>query len=109
MTEENWNAIDEKTRAKLEEAAKLTTLQSYFHFLDRDMKAMDTYRKAGIDIIQLDKSITHDLAQRGNKMIDDKLEARQADEIDAKHISKDYSDYRKPCNRTDVENGKKRT
>ena len=76
MTEENWNAIDEKTRAKLEEAAKLTTLQSYFHFLDSDMKAMETYRKAGIEIIELDKSITDDLAQRGNQLIADKLEAR---------------------------------
>lgn len=93
MTEENWNAIDEKTRGKLEEAAKLTTLQSYFHFLDSDMKAMETYRKAGIEIIELDKSITDDLAQRGNQLIADKLEARKADDIDAKAIFKDYSDY----------------
>lgn len=57
------------------------------------MKAMDTYRKAGIEIIQLDKSITDDLAQRGNKLIADKLEARKADDIDAKAIFKDYSDY----------------
>lgn len=93
MTVESWNAIDEKTQAKLEEAAKLTTLQSYFHFLDSDMKAMDSYREAGIEIIKLDKDVIDDLASRGNRLMADKIAARKADDIDAKAIFKDYSDY----------------
>lgn len=95
MTTKSWDSLDKDTQAKLEAAAKLTTMQSYFHFLDADMKAMQTYKDAGIEILRLDPAAIEDLAKRGNDLVTSQIEARAAGKTDAKAILKDYQDYMK--------------
>lgn len=93
MTNENWEALDKGVQDKLEAAAKLTTLQSYFHFLDADMKAMQVYKDAGIEILRLDPAAIEELAKRGNQLVSSQIDARKSGETDAKAILKDYQHY----------------
>lgn len=95
MTTKSWDALDKATQDKLEAAAKLTTMQSYFHFLDADMKAMQAYKDAGIEILRLEPAAIEDLAKRGNDLISSQIEARPEGKTDAKAILKDYQDYMK--------------
>jgi TRAP-type mannitol/chloroaromatic compound transport system substrate-binding protein len=93
MTNESWEALDQDVQDKLEAAAKLTTMQSYFHFLDADMKAMQAYKDAGIEILRLNPAAIEELAKRGNQLVSSQIDARKSGETDAKAILKDYQDY----------------
>lgn len=93
MKVETWNAMDQATRDKLEAAAKLTTVQSYLHFLDADMKAMDSYKQAGVEILALDQALVDQLAGMGQQLIAEKIKQRPADKTDAQAILDDYNGY----------------
>ncbi|WP_028238772.1 TRAP transporter substrate-binding protein DctP [Stutzerimonas azotifigens] len=93
MAQKTWDALDEDVQAKLEAAAKLTTLQSYIHFLDADMKAMQTYKDAGVEIVRLQPEVIEELARRGNELVAAQIEARPQGKTDAKAIFDDYRGY----------------
>ncbi|WP_079200863.1 TRAP transporter substrate-binding protein DctP [Pseudomonas sp. CC6-YY-74] len=93
MKVETWNAMDKATQQKLEAAAKLTTMQGYLHFLDADMKAMQAYKKAGVEIVQLDKAVIEQLAKMGQQLMAEKIKQRPAGATDAQAILDDYNGY----------------
>lgn len=101
MTTENWNKMDKATQDRLTAAAELTTMESYYHFIDADMKAMDTYRDAGVEIIRLNDDVVNDLAARGNALMQEKIAARAESATDAQAILADYQNYRSRWSRND--------
>ncbi len=57
FNKEAWNKISERDRALIEEAAKLVTFETWTRIGHEDAKALDYYRKAGNEIIELDETV----------------------------------------------------
>tara|TARA_R110001606_G_scaffold373611_1_gene531059 strand:- start:2103 stop:3182 length:1080 start_codon:yes stop_codon:yes gene_type:complete len=54
---ETWDKLSPELQTKVEAAARVTTMEAFLHFAHADIKAMDTYRDFGTEIINLDKSV----------------------------------------------------
>ncbi len=52
-----WNKISARDKALVEEAAKMVTFETWTRIGHEDAKALDYYRKAGNEIIELDESV----------------------------------------------------
>ncbi len=52
-----WNKISDRDKALVEEAAKMVTFETWTRIGHEDAKALDYYRKAGNEIIELDESV----------------------------------------------------
>jgi TRAP-type mannitol/chloroaromatic compound transport system substrate-binding protein len=52
-----WNKLSKRDQALIEAAAKLVTFETWTRIGNEDAKALDYYRKAGNEIIELDESV----------------------------------------------------
>ena len=52
-----WNKLSDRDRALVEEAAKIVTFETWTRIGHEDAKALEYYRKAGNEIIELDESV----------------------------------------------------
>lgn len=62
---DTWNKLPKDLQAKVEAAAKLTTLEALPKFEYADAKALDTYRANGNEIIVLDPAVVNDIRKLG--------------------------------------------
>ena len=53
VKQETWDAMPQDLQALITAAAKLTTYESFTHFGDEDIKAMDEYRKTKVEIVTM--------------------------------------------------------
>ena len=62
-----WAKLSDKDKKLMETAARLTTLDSWLRIGEEDAKALDFYRKAGNEVIELDAEVqykTRDIADK---------------------------------------------
>lgn len=78
VTKERWDALPPEIQAQLEEAAKLTTFDSYMKIGIDDLAAMQTFRDNGNEIIQLDPSFIAEYRKRGRDWAQAKAEEQKA-------------------------------
>ncbi len=57
FNKEAWNSLDDRDKALIEEAAKSVTFETWTRIGHEDAKALEFYRKAGNEIIELDDSV----------------------------------------------------
>lgn len=53
VKQETWDAMPQDLQALITAAAKLTTYESFTHFGDEDIKAMEEYRKTKVEIVTM--------------------------------------------------------
>ena len=52
-----WNKLSKRDQSLIETAAKLVTFETWTRIGNEDAKALDYYREAGNEIIELDKAV----------------------------------------------------
>ena len=62
---DTWDKLPKDLQAKIEAAAKLTTLEALPRFQYADAKAMDIYRASGNEIIVLDPKLVNEIGAMG--------------------------------------------
>lgn len=67
-----WDGLSKDLQTKLESAARLTTMEAFLHFANADIKAMDTYRNFGSEIISLDESVISEIRSYGHKWMEER-------------------------------------
>jgi len=52
-----WNSLSDRNKTLIEQAAKIVTFETWTRIGQEDAKALDYYRKAGNEIIELDEAV----------------------------------------------------
>ena len=53
VKQETWDALPDDLKALVSAAAKLTTYESFTHFGDKDIRAMEEFRKTKVEIVSM--------------------------------------------------------
>lgn len=94
VKQEIWDALPENLQQKVEMAARLTTMEAFLHFANADIKAMDTYRDYGTEIITLDNSVVNEIRGYGHKWMQEKSQEEASKGNNAmQEILADYLKY----------------
>ena len=72
MKQERWDALTPELQQRIEDVARLTTMESYLHFAHEDMKAMDKYKEYGIEVITLDKDVIAQIRGFGHEWMQER-------------------------------------
>ncbi|WP_148265839.1 TRAP transporter substrate-binding protein DctP [Oceanimonas sp. GK1] len=94
VKQETWDALSPELQGRIEDAARLTTLESYLHFAHEDMQAMDKYKEYGTQVITLDQEVIAQVREYGHQWMQE--QAREQAEQGNKKMQgllKDYQDY----------------
>lgn len=78
MKKERWDALSPELQNRIEDAARLTTMESYLHFAHEDMKAMDKYKEYGIEVITLDKDVIAQIRGFGHQWMQERASEESA-------------------------------
>lgn len=79
VKQETWDALPADLQALITAAAKLTTYESFTHFGDEDIKAMEAYRETEVEIITMEPAESEKIRAAGRDWARAKAAALNAD------------------------------
>ncbi|MEM9632799.1 MAG: TRAP transporter substrate-binding protein DctP [Pseudomonadota bacterium] len=79
VKQETWDALPDDLKALITAAAKLTTYESFTHFGDKDIRAMDEFRKTKVKIVNMVPAEAEKIREAGR----DWARAKASEKIEA--------------------------
>ncbi|WP_428646996.1 TRAP transporter substrate-binding protein DctP [Roseibium sp.] len=67
VKQETWDALPDDLKVQITAAAKLTTYESFTHFGDQDIRAMEEFRKTKVEIVNIVPSEAEKIREAGRK------------------------------------------
>lgn len=78
MKKETWDALPDKTKTRLEAAARLATFESLIGWGAKDLAALAEWRKAGNEVVQLDPAFVADVRVKSREWVMERAAEQKA-------------------------------